>query len=189
MQKVRSSSWEEVSCRMSLVTDALGKPIDEGIFDTVVALNILGFQTTMSCEGHRERGIAAPWVDIEPLGIQELRTQITAKQKEVNTEESGPKKLSKEALLLHAQLKAKQLALFQSLTKLLDQFYIYPRGYIAYNQRLIPRLWGIPAGRIRLEPMGTELQTIVPPQEKEEKLKEYQQEMNDFTTFLRLRIE
>lgn len=42
--------------------DALGKPIDEGIKETVVFLNALGIPTASSCEGHTDWG--APWPHI-----------------------------------------------------------------------------------------------------------------------------
>ncbi len=56
--------WTETSEKFSHVTDKLGEPIDKGIFDTVVALNILGFVTRQSCEGHLDHGLPYPWVDV-----------------------------------------------------------------------------------------------------------------------------
>ncbi|BCL83184.1 hypothetical protein ccbrp13_56490 [Ktedonobacteria bacterium brp13] len=187
MQKV-SSSWEEVSQRVRLITDAIGNPIDEGIFDTVVALNVLGFTTVMSCEGHLERAIAAPWVDIMTPGGEEIQAQIRLAQKAVEPDQNGIKLYNDEAKTLSEQLKNKQRVLFQSLTQLLDQFY-ESRGHIPYDQRLIPCIWGKAAGRIRLEPIGTELQAIVSNEIKEKKLAAYQREMSDFTTFLKSHIE
>jgi hypothetical protein len=35
-------SWNLVAEKMSKITNNLGMPIDKGIFDTVVALNVLG---------------------------------------------------------------------------------------------------------------------------------------------------
>lgn len=189
MQKVSSSSWEEVSQRVRLITDAIGNPIDEGIFDTVVALNALGYTTVMSCEGHLGRAIAAPWVDIMPDGGEHLQVQIRLAQKGIVPDQNGIKIYNDEAKELSEQLKNKQRSLFQSLTELLDQFYEQPRGHIPYDQRLIPCMWGKAAGRIRIEPIGTELQSIVSAAIKEKKLKDYQQEMNDFTAFLKSRIE
>ena len=46
------------------MTDALGIPVDRLIRPTVVALRILGFRTIMSCQGHLDHGLKAPWIDI-----------------------------------------------------------------------------------------------------------------------------
>ncbi|WP_158043472.1 hypothetical protein [Skermanella pratensis] len=55
------------------VRDALGKGVDPGIRETVAVLNLLGFRTRQSCEGHVNEqgfGLPSPWVDID-LSIQE----------------------------------------------------------------------------------------------------------------------
>jgi len=178
------SSWEEVSQRMSHVTDALGKPIDPGIFDTVVALNILGFSTTMSCEGHFERGIAGPWVDLQAPGVNQLRAQMKAKQREAYPDQQGPHPLSDEAKSLYCEIEKMQLEMAQSFLVLLERFYAQ-REYTSYDQRLIPRMWGTVAGRVRLECLGTALQDIADSETKARKLKMYQWEMNEFTKFLK----
>src|SRR5215471_11913658 len=56
--------WNELSEKFSHVTDKAGTPIDAGIFETIIALNALDIPTTMSCEGHLNRGSAGPWVAI-----------------------------------------------------------------------------------------------------------------------------
>jgi hypothetical protein len=156
---------------MSGVTDGLGKKIDQGIFETVVALNALGIDTTGSCEGHINWGIAAPWVDIDPPGdVETLRDQMRVVSKE-------------EARKISDHLGIKQCILFQSISKLLDQFYGQSRGHIPYDRMIIPHPWA--AGRIRLESIGLETQAIVPDEIKAQKLQVYQAEMHDFTTFLK----
>lgn len=57
-------NWDEVEQQMKLTHDALGKSIDAGIMDTVIALNVLGVETTASCEGHRARGYPYPWIAV-----------------------------------------------------------------------------------------------------------------------------
>jgi hypothetical protein len=59
-------TWNETAQRFLNVTDKLGKRIDDGIFETVVALNVLGIGTTQSCEGHMDWGVPYPWINIEP---------------------------------------------------------------------------------------------------------------------------
>lgn len=46
------------------VSDALGHEIENGIKETVATLQLLGFPTTGSCEGHSDWGLPYPWVDI-----------------------------------------------------------------------------------------------------------------------------
>lgn len=65
--------WNEVASRFEHVTDKLGKKIDTGIFDTVVALNVLGITTVQSCEGHVGWGVPYPWVHIESSLEQKFR--------------------------------------------------------------------------------------------------------------------
>jgi hypothetical protein len=48
------------------IKDNLGKPIDEGIKETVLYLRAFGLPTDQSCEGHLNRGLPAPWVEIYP---------------------------------------------------------------------------------------------------------------------------
>ncbi|GMU52245.1 MAG: hypothetical protein AMXMBFR33_13910 [Candidatus Xenobia bacterium] len=47
--------------------DGLGLGLDEGIVDTVAALQLNGFNTRQSCEGHVDTGCGAPWVDIQAV--------------------------------------------------------------------------------------------------------------------------
>lgn len=59
------TSWEEAEDFARRLTDALGCTIDDGIVETVVALNLLGFRTSQSCEGHLDEGLAYPWIDFQ----------------------------------------------------------------------------------------------------------------------------
>lgn len=57
--------WRAVDMEMDDVGDRLGKKIDSGIRETVVALNVIGLPPEASCEGHLDRGCPHPWIDIE----------------------------------------------------------------------------------------------------------------------------
>ncbi len=67
-------SWNEVAAYMAKITDKLGMPIDSGIFDCIIALNVLGIPTSQSCEGHLDHGLAYPWISlglrIRPYGTE-----------------------------------------------------------------------------------------------------------------------
>jgi hypothetical protein len=47
---------------MKKATDGFGMKIDAEIFDMVCTLNLLGFVTSQSCEGHKRRGACYPWI-------------------------------------------------------------------------------------------------------------------------------
>lgn len=58
------ASWEEAVAFVGHLGDRLGCPIDAGILETVVVLNLLDFCTSQSCEGHFEEGLPYPWIDL-----------------------------------------------------------------------------------------------------------------------------
>src|SRR3989344_7407962 len=64
--------------------DRLGYPVDSRIVEAVAMLQLSGFNTAGSCEGHvDEPGLMAPWVDVEAPHEPEYRykgeQQITDK--------------------------------------------------------------------------------------------------------------
>src|SRR5260221_14132050 len=59
--------WDEAVAACTAITDRLGKGIDPGIFEAVVALRVLDIHTTGSCEGHVEDGPPSPWIDVEAV--------------------------------------------------------------------------------------------------------------------------
>ncbi len=65
IESTKEIAWEEHKAKVERITDRLGEEIDEGIKETVIALRALGFPTTQSCEGHTNRGLPYPWVDIK----------------------------------------------------------------------------------------------------------------------------
>ena len=67
VQLEKEQQWEKVSKEVNEVTDGLGLEIDEGIKETVVACMVNGLNTSQSCEGHTDRALPVPWVEIEAL--------------------------------------------------------------------------------------------------------------------------
>src|SRR5687767_10818868 len=57
-------SWNQKIEELKGVGDKLGMGIDGGILEMVAALNLNGIKTTQSCEGHLDRALAYPWVQI-----------------------------------------------------------------------------------------------------------------------------
>ena len=65
LRKKKAKKLEQIRAEVDKTGDALGKPIDSGIKETIVFLNAMGITTTASCEGHTDYGIPWPWVDTE----------------------------------------------------------------------------------------------------------------------------
>lgn len=50
---------------------ALGQGSDLQIVETVTILNVLGLDSSGSCQGHLQRGACAPWIDFQPADVEE----------------------------------------------------------------------------------------------------------------------
>lgn len=59
------ATWHEADIFAQKLVDRVGCPIDKGILETVVVLNLLGLHTSQSCEGHLDGGRPYPWVDFQ----------------------------------------------------------------------------------------------------------------------------
>lgn len=91
----KEQRWQEMAARVDRITDTLGRSVDEGIKETVLVLNLLAFRATQWCEGHAERDVRSPWVDMKPDGHKELeRTHQLAVQE---WDEARRQQKSKEA--------------------------------------------------------------------------------------------
>jgi len=53
----KEKRWAEIAERVEQIKDKLGKPIDAGIKEAVIAFQCLGFETRQSCEGHPDWGV------------------------------------------------------------------------------------------------------------------------------------
>lgn len=181
----KEQQWQQRVNELGHITDALRKPIDLGIFETVVALNLFDIHTTQSCEGHLDRGIAAPWVEVQAPETETgkaLRKQAnqladtieTLEHEERPDEELAP--LYQALHRLHREIRRPQLEEIQNAMRVLAEF---------YQARQVPyeRLLTIHGNRI--ESQGAIFQEIISPEERDQKLLDYQQEMQAFTAFLK----
>jgi len=178
----------EVREQVARLTDALGMPIDNGILETVVLLNVLGIQTTASCAGHLDHGQAAPWVDIGDPEARPLARVAMLKMLEVDQARScgasAEERQTLQGAADQARLVVKRLHLIEraKLLRVLDLF--YQQHHAPADLRLIinPAEW---TGIGRLESQGADFQMVAAPDERATKLTEYQEEMQTFTAFLK----
>jgi hypothetical protein len=70
------ATWNETVEKFTRVVDGLGKEIDAGILETVVALNMHGIATRASCEGHLNWGVPHPWIEIEAELAQKYQLHL-----------------------------------------------------------------------------------------------------------------
>src|SRR5258708_6661208 len=68
--------YQEMCERVAGFQDRLGTPLDPGIFETVVMLNLQGFPTLQSCEGHLDHGCFYPWVTVVDQQQDRLVSQL-----------------------------------------------------------------------------------------------------------------
>ncbi|MDO8471868.1 MAG: hypothetical protein Q7S64_01785 [bacterium] len=157
MHKTQLTKWR---AKLAQTTDALGKPIDAGIFDLVLYLNVLGFHTAQSCAGHVDWGEFAPWVEIEPVYNQSTRWfKVKANQDQVE----------KQNLKLHYRF-----------INLLDRFYHTKK--VPYLTTMVT---DVAYYSFRLQPVGLARQKVVSTKERRAQLALYQAEIERFTRWLK----
>ncbi|QBD76916.1 hypothetical protein EPA93_13240 [Ktedonosporobacter rubrisoli] len=198
--------WDDLIKHFCSVSDGLGMPIDDEIFETVVALNALGITTTMSCAGHitRDDGdVRYPWINFSASDdiIQKLKTEQIKLHKKAEKRQKKlmklRKKLTSNAKLLAAQKKSHkawhayhaighqlrklQVPMRQRVIDYLTQF--YENRPVLFDRRLILDLISTTT---RLESQGAADFHLCEPREVQiQKLAEYREEMRAFTEFLK----
>ena len=75
MSETKLQKYKQMYESLDGIGDKIGMPIDQGIKKTVALLNLLGFPTSGSCEGHVDvdHGLLTPWVDITPSNRKRLK--------------------------------------------------------------------------------------------------------------------
>jgi len=184
--------YQEMCEQVSTFTDKLGAPIDPGIFETVVMLNLLGLHTFQSCEGHLDHGCPYSWVMVVDndrarafnrmwLQVCELEEQA----KTARTAQAYDCYLSADTHL-HAQVAKWEVedVVFKQITELLDAFYTSQTTYNNPAQLLVRRLH---PGTYRIEPGFSLAVKELPDFLKPGYLARGQAEMQAFTTYLKRR--
>jgi hypothetical protein len=203
--------WNDAIIQIDKITDRLGKPIDAGIKDSVVAFIVSGFPVNGSCEGHLEERFGEkvklrPYVMIgfdEPeqrfVNELEIKKHIAKKyniKKVGDLEENDIAQQEYWRFLSEKDIPEtpeysehvkKNESLQEELRKILEVF--YRNREISRDRRLIIEEIG-PAGDFKLTTLMENPKEI---QENEvekykKQLREEQNEMKDFTLFLKERF-
>lgn len=185
----KDSNWRAMERYVNTIVDKLGLGIDEGINQAVIAMNVLNINTSQSCEGHIDRGIAAPWIDIQAKETEE--TKATYKKAieayslaESREAEGAPddelERLYNEYHRLMAEARRPTLEEYKKVMRFLTEFYIDRR--VRFDKQLIIVDY---KDMGRLQSQGALTQEIEELDVRQQKLTEYQEEMRDFSTFLK----
>jgi len=183
----KEKKWREAYRQFEKTADGLGLGIDAGIIDTVVVFNLLGINTRQSCEGHLDRGTRSPWIDLEAADVEGLEKQaasafkIAGKRDRQKAPDEELDQLYSTAHELRRKIKEKHLAGAKKMMTYLDEF--YKDRIVPYDRRLIVNISGY--GNSRIESQGAAFQEVSQVEQRRLKLAEYQEEMREFTDFLK----
>lgn len=183
---------QKLRTQLQNTKDKLGKTIDEKIFDTILYLNAHGLNTSASCEGHLDRGLAFPWVDFSSSDEKkkenlnnvsdELRGLLVETKNNYNNKDVISKKRQQDEIL--AEISQNNYEQIKKLIDLLGAFYKSRKTTADMRLIVIDR-----ATDFRLQPQGGILQKNRPENEREEYLIKYQKELSAFTLFVKGHVE
>jgi len=199
---------EEIRHDVESISDRLGKPIEEGIKETVVMFKANELPTSDSCEGHIERGLPVPYVEVSPSNEPEERFvgqneafEKVAKKYNITPEEAKTSKIDEayweamkecsqnEETEEYKKWNKENEKLLANSHNLLEEFYkerqVEPDEKLEIDEGV---------GNFRIHNGGEDYQPIIEnggefsEEEKKaraEKLEKYRPEMKEFTTFLK----
>lgn len=194
--------WEIMSAEVDQWIDGAGFPIDKEIKDTVIVLNLMGIETTASCEGHFDHGVLYPWVELQiyPPEAKKMMQELSEVQEQIDNEEILLKTkfpnvayndfynlpeahklnhLRKKHSSIAESIEQIQIKCLEPLNHLLNQFYEIRKT--SYDSTLIVSH----SSPVFLRSIGADRQQIRPIDEQKSNLKKYREEMKAFTAFLK----
>lgn len=178
--------WEKMEAEVNEIQDALGKGVEDGIKESIIVMNLLGFKTSGYCEGHLESSERAPWIDFTVEDSTENRKKSeeafdeAEKAQQEGASEDVLDNLYQTAHRLSDEAQRPLLEKIQELAQYLDIF--YEKRQSTFEARLTLRKNTFSC---RLINQGAMLQKIQVPKTRGERLALYQNEMREFTDFLK----
>lgn len=178
----RETEWQQALGYWHTCTDRLGNPIDENILEMVTILNLLGFRSYQSCEGHLESGVKVPWVTFvtgeECPGYKDAYVEFNRTDLEPDAQEAAWLRLTGLIDAFHHEAH-----LYTKLSALLDAFYAQHK---AKNDSDRLFLYIFEPGCYRLQAAGPLWwNESLSACESKAALANAQAEMTAFTTFLK----
>lgn len=180
---IKQTQWQSIVAFVGSLTDARGQPVDPGIREAVAGLLALGFPTDGSCAGHLDHGVTAPWIDIGQ-NLPERFFRLFAKVGLPHQPGKPPQ--VNDVFATYPELRAlyqTNLRRHGSLHLLLHA--LYRTRLSPQDARLVLRVIGC-YGVVRLISHGARLQAQRTPQQREIRLRLYQQEMQAFAAFCKM---
>ena len=171
----KQARWDEMAVEVDKIVDPLDKHVDEGIKDTVIALQLLGFETDGSCEGHTDHGVCSPWIDITSAGIKATEPEKEKLFEKIEKQGYMDKETERRIDELNLERTKEQARVMG----ILAEFY-WGRD-APYDTIIVVH----PVINGRIQCIGTDIVELLPPEQKAVKLKQYQAEMAEFTKFLK----
>jgi hypothetical protein len=203
-RQIKQKTWNDMAAQVDTWVDGLGMGIDPEIKNTVIVLNLLGFKTDASCQGHIDRGVPAPWVDftVKDPELDALHKQWVAIIQEIDRKESQLKEkypdlslreidtsslepLWQQRWTMRDQLEKLSRTKIMGLRDLICAFYKKHTKHRNYAYDNILFLMEFGSLNFRLISLGADWQVTRDEKERQQKLKEYQEEMRLFTNFLK----
>ena len=120
-EKPLADSWQDAEAWARGLTDGMGCPIDEGIFETVVVFHLLGVPTCQSCEGHLHEGLPYPWVDFETDEFPHFKQALEEASREGLSQHEREERGAR--LVEIAQALPSRGVLYAHIEELLDRYY------------------------------------------------------------------
>ena len=178
----KQQAWDaKISYYKHDVHDALGKKIDPGVLDAVVALNLMGYKTLMSCEGHIDHGTGGPYIDVEVTGAEKQLAELEAFEK---THKMHKPKSSLESQdfqeweTLRQKIDDYSLTWAKGLQKILDLY----RRKNSSSSFVVDSIY---PGAVRIEPKEILDNDLVGGDQKKEMLNKYQKDLAELSAFLK----
>ncbi len=195
----KQTKWNEAVSIAEKITDKLGKKIDSGIKETVVAFLVNGFDTIGSCEGHVDHGYPYAWIDVsrnpQLNGFKEEESALLGEIKNKGYETffdipETDKELHQRFTILRDVAVAYSREVESKMAALIENFYSSHKPIsedftliFSENGRIEPKS-GAGIGKDNWAKFGLKIKQMTP-EEKINYLKNSQNEMSTFTHFLK----
>lgn len=168
----KDERWQEALDRVKRIEehDPHGLKMDEGVKKAVMGLDVLGFTTTASCEGHVDRGNGFPYIRI--TNMEAMQLQRNASDAYVLQRHTDYERYRDKADELNETLLAR-------LAGYLNEF--YASREVDEDTKLLAE---IDASRLLLRNAGSEKQKTAPLESRSTNLANFQQEITMFANFL-----